>query len=877
MQVVAERYKEDPENKELEVRVREITWEQWCDFYNYCADNFGSSFQLEQSINFISGVASDAKKKNRMTIYFIDGKKQLKDEKIYKRTILESIRGGYKYSLSEELPIDTFNSTASFARIRLRASYLPDIAREWRIDFTFVQEVPNTQMSSLPGIRNKMFPEGKKIKKDDFLEFIQNLGNPEDTQFRYELELEHIGSKENIDVEELKNGVNAITAILNPDATRMQEMYELASLFPKLERVPKSLKQFTNQPIALAYKDYNEIILPNISNYYLSDKADGERALLYIDPEKEEIKLVRSRSVSDISDLIKNFKKAKKGITILDTEVLSSLDKKSNETIDKIYIFDIMMLENVDMTKVAFSEREGKFEEVAAWFNPLTEKKIQIRLSENYPEEIKKIYDRRTRVYPVDGLIFTPADGEYFDMSVYKWKPPEQSTIDFLIVKPSANILGKKPYIVEAGEEIYFLLCGIRYQIFNTLRLTYFPGYEKTFEDLKISLRENYFPIQFSPSENPLAYIWKTNKLKDPENYHGHVGEFKYDVEKSNWILTKMRPDKDVNVREGTAYGNDFKVAEEMYQQFFTPFTLEMLTEKQSEKAPSEGYFAQEKLDMYKPTTKFNNFVKAQLIRQLENSLFAIDLACGKGQDLFTYIGFGIKNLLFVDRDSEAIAELNRRKYEGMDKNELYIYGRRPKSPPNIYTKTLDLDNSSKDIVQKLRDIPLPKNGVDGIVMNLAIHYIIDDQESLNNLMVLVDSLLKPGGVFIFTCFHGERVFRLLEELDFEETYDIIEEDVLKYSIKKLYKSDKFSDYGQKIGVIHPFSQGKYYEENLVNIDNLISKFENKKYEVRQNASFANWINKFEAFNPKISGELKEADYKYIGLYQYISLWKPSI
>ena len=212
-----------------------------------------------------------------------------------------------------------------------------------------------------------------------------------------------------------------------------------------------------------------------------------------------------------------------------------------------------------------------------------------------------------------------------------------------------------------------------------------------------------------------------------------------------------------------------------------------------------------------------------------------------------------------------------------MDKNELYIYGRRPKSPPNIYTKTLDLDNSSKDIVQKLRDIPLPKNGVDGIVMNLAIHYIIDDQESLNNLMVLVDSLLKPGGVFIFTCFHGERVFRLLEELDFEETYDIIEEDVLKYSIKKLYKSDKFSDYGQKIGVIHPFSQGKYYEENLVNIDNLISKFENKKYEVRQNASFANWINKFEAFNPKISGELKEADYKYIGLYQYISLWKPSI
>jgi len=878
MQALIERYKEDPEYKELEIRFKNIEWDSWNLFFSRCSNKFANTFQLEQTVNFISN--SSNKSQARRTLHFKNGVKQKEEDRINKKVIMEIFHKDCKYSLSEEIPIDTFNSSnVSLVRLRLRATFLP--FDDWKVEFTFIREVQKAQLNQLPKFKEEIFPNGKTITINNFIEFIQSLGNPNDPHHRTELEFEYVGKPADITVENMKERIDDILQVFDPDSQRTQELQKIAAMVLDKDKVPRSLKQFANQPIALMYKDYSDIILPNISNYYLSDKADGERAMLYIDGET--IKLIRSRDIVDVS-VHMNRKRTKKsssnaipeGVTLIDAEVIFS----TSDEISKIYIFDILMLSGKSITKQPFSEREKEFESVAKWFAPITEKKIQIRLSDsNYADQISKVYDRSTRMYPVDGLIFTPADGMYFEMSVYKWKPPEQNTIDFLIVEAPKNLIGVEPYIVEQGEKLYFLLCGIRYQTFKSIGLDYFPGYKEVFENLKINLRDNYFPIQFSPSGHPLAYLWKINT---PGEYHGHVGEFKYDAEHSQWTLLKMRPDKDVNLQEGTAYGNDFKVADEQFQQFFHPFVFEMLVQKTPESdssaPPTTGYFADKKSDMYKPMTKFNNFVKAQLIRQLERGLFVIDLACGQGPDLFTYIGFGIKNLLCIDQDSKALAELNRRKYDGVMKRELYLYGKPPKNPPNIYTKEIDLNSSSKKVLKNIEDIQLPRSGVDGIVINFAIHYVITDQTQLDNIINLVHTLLKPGGIFIFTCFDGQRIFDTLKEIDTGSSYNLHDNgdtSSIKYSIKKLYQSDSFTEFGQKISVIHPFSQGVYYEENLVNISHVLNCFQKKGFEVRQNASFLNWLGKFKAFNPKVSNELSSSDTKYAGLYQYVSLWKP--
>jgi SAM-dependent methyltransferase len=916
MQALVERYKEDPKNKELEVRIRDIQWEDWQLFFNRCKENYRDTFQLEQTITFISGVSKPPRRvQNRREILFKNGVKQPTGERlIYKKAIMETIQQNYKYSLAEEIPINTFDShSLSLIRLRLRASFV-SAAADWRIDFTFVQEVQPSQTNQLPQFKEKMFPLNKIITEDNFLEFIAGLGNPNDPRFKWELELEYVGDPAALTVENAKRCIGEMLHIFDPDAGRLQKIHDLAKLFYDKERLPRSLKQFANQPIAMVHKDFTNTILPNIDSYYLSDKADGERGFLHIScGDTKIIELLLARSVMDISDYAQFHGKECQGTTLIDAEILfdkpaksakpkstkpkstkpKSVKKKGGEDdindlmtyhtesveggdepikrqIHKIYIFDILMLNDKNFTHLPFSEREKEFERVAKWFSPITEKKIQIPLSrENYIKQIKDIYERGTRLYPIDGLIFTPKNENYFNMTVYKWKPPDKNTVDFLIIRAPKNIIGVKPYLVDAGKELYFLLCGIKYDTFRSLNLEYFPGYRETFTELGLNLRDNYFPIQFSPSEQPLAYLWQIPASPDAV-YHGHVGEFRYSTKTETWDLLKMRPDKDINIQEGTAYGNDFKVAEETFQQFFHPFTFEMMVEKTTAE-DTKGYFQEAKNPIYKALTKFNNFVKAQLARQLERSHFVIEFAGGR--DLFTLSGFNVRNILFVDKDAEALVELNKRRYE-LSNPAFYLYGKPPKIPPSIYTKEADLTEPSKKIRKMFKDIPFPRDGVDGIVINFAIHYLVSDQKSLDNFIDLVSSLLKPGGIFIFTCFDGQRVFDMLRETDFESSWDLYEDEVLKYSIKKNYQSDILTEYGQKIGVIHPFSKGAYYEENLINVDVVLANFQKRGFEIRQNASFVNWLSKFRTFNSKIASQLTPEDIKYASLYQYVSLWK---
>ena len=454
-------------------------------------------------------------------------------------------------------------------------------------------------------------------------------------------------------------------------------------------------------------------------------------------------------------------------------------------------------------------------------------------------------------------------------MNVYKWKPPERNVIDFLIVRAPKHILGVKPYENIPGKILHFLLCGIKETLRRSLGLEYFNGYIDVMNELHIDLRDSYSPIQFAPNNYPLAYLF----YHEDTSLHGHVGEFTATIADGQleWKLFKMRPDKDINVREGSNYGNDFKVARETFDQFFHPFTIDMLVKSPSRAQDQDSYFVTRKDDTYKPLTKFNGFVKAQLARQLERSNSVVDLCSGRG-DLFTYSGFGIRNLLFVDKDADALVELTNRSYD-LSNPKLYIYGKPPRHPPTIYTKEIDLHDNYKTVLHHLKDIPTMSSDVDGVIMNFAIHYLLTDIGDIRNLIQLINNLLKPGGIFVFTCFDGQRVFNLLKDIETDSSWDLTEDNLLKYSIKKLYQGDEFN-HGQQISVIHPFSGGQYYTESLVDIHLIIDEFTKNGFEIRQNGSFLDWMNKFSAFNPRIAEKLTSGDIQYAGLYQYVSVWK---
>jgi|GEM_PF-6301214 len=946
--------------EELEIRF-DTTFEIWKNIYQKIITDYNTTSKIEESITatLANQIVPSTKQRqsrdrkdneekppnpvrNRKESFFEKGvkkaEKYIKKEQIY-RIVFNDVLN-YRISLASETEVEAFSiANANEIRMKLRSSVFLEELSDWRLDFTFVKSLrDSSQFQNVVKYKDKLFPKSA-LNTESYLKHIENLISSgvfgtSDPQISFELELEYIGKAENLENLE-KSLEQAIKFILGFVGEKQEEtdykdyhekIFQISKLLMSLQDQSGNsisnlfknkfvLKQLANQPIGFSYEEYCKKIIPKVNEYYLSDKANGDRCFVWITETK--MLILTTTFYVDVTKFVisKGFKLDYfKDDTIFDAEVIDLNPEKAK--FGKIYIFDLLYLNGQKLTQKKLEERNEQLDTLVSEFGKIIQKKILIRLDKDeFAGQIKKIY-QGTRLYPVDGLIFTPnfTDPEnikyntsenYFDMVVYKWKPPEQMTIDFMVMKVPQSLLGIKPYLPKEGYEMYFLFCGIKAQTFKILNMEYVPKYDEIFKGYKF--QDVYFPIQFSPSVNPQAYIYyhpldfKLEGLPISETeLHGHVVEFKYDchgallnkdsLEKNKcfWIIEKLRPDRDINILKNIGYGNDFKTAEDTYISYQNPFTLEMLTnphcvkEGKNEKDTNENkekdnvqkYFLTNKETKYKALTKFNSFVKAQVIRQLQRSNWVIDLASGQGGDLFIYNSFQIGNLVVADKDKKALEELNRRKYE-LDNKEYYIYAPKPKNNCSIYSQNMDLTNNYEENIALLEDIPYPRKGVDGIVINMALHYIITNEGSLDNFVSLVDSLLKPGGIFIFTCFDGQKIFNLLKQIKYEESWDLMEDNEIKYSIKKLYREDEFTSLGYKISVIHPFSAGNYYEENLLNLDWVINAFKEKGYIVRQNSSFADWIFKFKQFNPKIHGALTRDDILYAGLYSYCSLWKP--
>ena len=356
-------------------------------------------------------------------------------------------------------------------------------------------------------------------------------------------------------------------------------------------------------------------------------------------------------------------------------------------------------------------------------------------------------------------MIFTE-DANYYG-KVYKWKPPEHLTIDFLIVEPAKELASKEPYLTAPNKHIYLLFCGISYENFNKLGMELLPHYDKMISHDK---KKHYFPIHFAPSGNKLAYIWET----DHDDVAGHIGEFGYSD--NGWVLHNLRPDKDILVKQGDSFGNDFRIAEGIFNSFADPLTFENLNG-----SIDIGYFQKSKTisGRYTKMIKFNSFVKAQVLRQLSGSNFVVDLAAGKGQDMATYFSFGVQHVLFVDIDKNAIIELDKRKFT-LGQKGYHIYGKPPKD------HKMQIDTLIADLTVDAVDAELAT----GVVINLALHYLIHNTKTRDAFIDRIDQLLAPGGTFIFTCFDGDRIIPLIKDDDF-----IIEEDnEIKYHISLVKK-----------------------------------------------------------------------------------------
>jgi len=804
---------------------------------------------FEQTINLLSDTSNGY---DAQQIVFVDGVKQSDMTTKYAKNKIsrtDHINGliPYRLVLSTENPI-TSMGVPNLARIKLRLSIhnYPGMI-DWRIDFTFTKQL-NVNKKQLIDYRDKMF---QKYDMDKFIEQAPWLFADQ-----YELEIEHVGKdKTNITETTIQNIVNVVYKIISPEHKQMEvyqnAIYDVAQvIFPPqraaLFRVRFGLKRLFNAVKEMNRTNYFIDIFTKIQQFYATIKADGNRVIGHAS--NDTLKIIGH----DLTTI-----KLSNPVThdiIVDAEYVNN----------KLMVFDVMAIDGVNISQKPFSDRIKSIVPAVMALDKNAVPKKYIKLSDSWATDLKTLWEEE---YPheVDGIIFNSESGSYQQMEVWKWKPVDKMSVDFMTIKAPTELLGTKHHHQIKEHTMMILFCSIRSGQFKSSHIQKIPYYNKMFPNQS---NHDIFPIQFSAPDNTTAYIYHhpNDSTISVDDMSGHICEYNYTDAK--WVLMRIRYDRDVDVKRGVFFGNNYHVAMTIWNNFSNPLLFSDIISPTPDKM---GYFVKHDSAAHKSIRSFHSFIKSKVMSKFfKRSRWLVDLGGGKGQDMFRYSKLNITNAVIVDNDREALSKVTSKMFS--HKQQVGHYNTR------LYTKYVDLSEPYLDNIRKLS--MLPNDGIPSVMCNFALHYFMATKATARNIINMVNTMIgsaakQPGGgTFMFVVLNGKRVFDLLRKTKEGDSIDFIDDSVTKFSIKRMYTSNQFMDVGQKIGMILPFSDQKYYEEYLVNVDFVVGTFRDLGYTVVLNKGFEYWLDMAAIENSNMFSNLTDTDKSYTKLHQVVVMNK---
>ena len=510
-----------------------------------------------------------------------------------------NLDGYLKYSvgLSKETIIKQFPaSNDSLVRFKVRVSfdlYEADVGSnhnssnntnvngtnnpKWRLDITAVKS----------GTLSGLGPILKDIRGDLFTptmtpqNLLQELNHEQISQ--YEVEIEYIGNGPVLPAD--INIVDQVFKLVNSNYTDevkyQNEIYHVATYISDIPEQFKKpthrLKQLTNQVVSLSMNTYYSDIYPPVG-YYVTDKADGKRVVVSL--HDNNLYLLMSDGMLIRTDSIVPKDKISTGVSTIgipstvDTSgipgtIITDAEFVGNESAFTLYLFDCMVY-GQSVAGSGFEERVKLLEKCAYAINKFLETtntamSIGKCLSKKYvllgetPRELeigfRQVYNVGTVEdagtvegagnipYDIDGVIITEPGAGYSVTKNYKWKPYENNTIDALAIKCPPKLLGTKPYVVRKAEglELYLLFVGINHNVREKLGMGFVSHYRSMFPEAGTG---NYYPIQFSPSANPLAYLYWHKGGEDLNRQIIELGRTKPIDGTSEWVFHRVRSDR---------------------------------------------------------------------------------------------------------------------------------------------------------------------------------------------------------------------------------------------------------------------------------------------------------------------------------------------
>ena len=833
---------------ELEVRIQSLGKLNFTTFLK-AAQEDGEALVPIRTIHLISGDIGGGDKwvKWRAEFSFIERNEAIKmqESKTYTiKTRIGSIKSEealpYKVSLATEKPRAKWDyNTFALARIRFRLPIAVKALPGWRFDFTIAAEVQ--KMSDLPLIKKIMFYPGQTAPTylDDVTTIVAGLAKL-GVRPKYELEVERYATTE-ATTEELTN-VIALLYKMGPYTrahggdyrsalNRCADLLLNKGRALRFKRERGTLKGLGVSPIGLDKETYATKVLPNITKYTASPKADGLRCMI----------LREGRVAKIISTTYKEVE--------TDDEAKTAQILEAEDVDGTLYLYDVLYYNNSSFIGRPVSERlellPGLVKEV-----PGLVLKTIVPLSVNHRSELRQLMTAKLP-YPIDGYIFTGPN-------VYKMK--EVPTFDLYVARmPVTTGAPQKP-----GFDTCYLFCTTsRHSNRGQYERRLVKGYKQIFPTINMAGK---YPIQFSPLTAPKdIYVYYHPKppksTKEEPSPFGHIAEFRRTGDAVE--LVKIRFDKDGALMSGLSWGNNIMTAHKTWDIAGSGFKYEDLLMSVGE-LTEKSYFGTTQ-ERYRAVNRYSNTVKRYLLEDHfpNGATTMVNLSAGRNGDLQLNKDMGIKSQISVDVDMAALNEQRRRHDMFTKRYSSYRL--------KLSLVLQDLSAPWEESVKKIR-ASMAGPTVPLITWHMAIHYFCGTTASIDNAVSLVSALLAPKGRFVFTCYNGNDIFKELRGRARVDTSD--DHGALKYSIVKNYIGATMADAGQEIQTLLGFTGGQYRKEWLVNIPYIIKAFERQGFRLIKKVPFDSLLKRYSESFIDAYDKMDPSDFIHLSRYVGVVLAK---
>ena len=489
---------------------------------------------------------------------------------------------------------------------------------------------------------------------------------------------------------------------------------------------------------------------------------------------------------------------------------------------EKIEVFDI------DIKTYEYGFQTGYKEE---GFDASEIKKKDIMEIFKSSEKILNSDKKGHYIYRTDGLIFLPTKlsvrgeiegvqnnsirGSWFQN--FKWKPPHENTIDFLVKIKKDLVNGQlKDKIIplidyKDGSE----------NINNYKQLELYVGYDferdpnidycnlilngetsenKVTDKIQIFNSHSKEDIKYNTTNILLTdgKLLCDNFSKD-EIKNGDLVEMRFNRDTttgSYWIPIRIRTDK--------IDPQDFTIANDVWESINNPVTIEMIsgldksiineniTNKEDGKYYIEKNNDKDKfLESYK-LRQLHNYIKSRLIGSIctsfnDNHIKILDLSCGRGGDNGKYINKDIKIKLYLGIDISSNIHWACRRYYESNKRVPVVFLRGdtsknirsgecseiddndPQDKKHTEIMTSILYNTNKPISKEYKHIyekfkGLATKGFDVVSSQFSMHYYFSSENTFMGFLNNLKENVKVGGYFIGTCYNGQEIFKYFKD-----------------------------------------------------------------------------------------------------------------